>query len=218
MLTFPLPLADFWSRLPISEPRFELNEAMVHSRMGNGAVLTADLGTRLWTGSVTLGRISYAEGDEVEALLGALRQAGRSFLANDPRRVFPKLDPQGVVLGAAQPTVHSIDVSGRSLVLAGLPAGYWLSQGDYLSIAVAGGGIAGLHRVVLGGLASATGITGDIEVAPQLSPLALTGAAVTLIRPACRMVLTPGSVDMGSNRRGITEGIRFDFTETRRTA
>lgn len=215
-LTFPLPLATFWSRLPVDSIELDLGEALQLDETGGGEQLTADLGVRLWRGSVTMGRLFYAEAAEVEVLLDTLRQAGRFFLANDVRRPAPLLDPSGAILGVATVTVSAIP-SARELTLAGLPVGYVLSPGDYLSFTYDGTKARrGFHRVVTGGTASGGGVLGPIEVVPPLRPGLATGTAVTLSNPAFKAVLEPGSAARGTSRRKITEGASFGFVQTLR--
>jgi hypothetical protein len=216
MLSFPLATAVFWDRLPISQLDLDLGEAMELSRTASGDVLTADLGDRLWQGSVTLGRMTYAEFGEVEAVLEALRQAGRSFLAYDRRRPGPKLDSSGAVLGAASPVIASLGVTARTLTLGGLPSGYGLSSGDYLGFAYSGGGAPGLHRIVSPAQADAGGVTGEVEIIPALRPGPQVGNGVNLMRPLMQAKLIPGSVNKGTSRRGITEAVSFSFTQTMR--
>lgn len=215
-LSFPLSLATFWARLPVDSIELDLGEAMQLDETGGGEQLSADLGVRLWRGTVTMGRLRYTEAAEVEVLLDTLRQAGRFFLANDIRRPKPLLDPTGSILGAASVTVSAIP-STRELSLAGLPAGYVVSVGDYLSFTYDGAKARrGFHRVVTGGTASGGGALGPIEVVPPLRPGLTTGTAVVLSNPVFKASLEAGSAARGASRRQITEGSTFGFVQTLR--
>lgn len=215
-LSFPLSLATFWTRLPIDSFELDLGEALQLDETGGGEQLTADLGVRLWRGTVTMGRLRYAEAAEVEVLLDTLRQAGRFFLGNDARRPRPLADPTGAILGAAAVTVSAIP-STRELTLAGLPAGYVLSPGDYLSFTYDGTNARrGFHRVVTGGAASGGGVLGPVEIVPPLRPGLTTGTAVTLSSPVFKACLLAGTAARGASRRQITEGSTFGFIQTLR--
>ncbi len=216
-LTFPLTREAFFDLLGVQRITFDCPEQVQIARTGGGEVLAADLGPRLWSGEVALGRLSRAEAAPVLALLSVLRGAGASFLAYDVTRSTPLADPDGGLLGAATPAIYELLAGAREIKLAGLPEGYVISSGDYLGFAYGTGPVRqALHRVVTGGVADAGGITGTIEVTPPLRPGASTGAAVDLIKPAIKAVLEPGSIDAGAVSRFLTEGITFRFIQTLR--
>lgn len=216
-LTYPLSAATFMDLLPISEMTFELSEQLQVSRTAGGAQISADLGDRLWTGTVSLGRMTRAEAMTIEVLIDQLRQAGRSFLAYDPRRPAPFADPAGATLGAATPQIAALDTDARLLGLKGLPAAYQLSPGDMLAFSY-GSPTArqALHRVVSPVIADGSGITPLFEVMPAIRTGAAVDAAVALVKPACRAVLQAGATTIGRTRRTITEGTAFTFVQTLR--
>ena len=216
-LTFPLTRSAFFDLLPIQQMSFDCPEQLQQSRTGDGSVLTADLGARLWRGDVQLGPMTRSEAAQVRALLDVLRGAGRSFMASDLAAPRPLADPDLSFLGTAAPVLHTIGADSRTLRVAGLPAGYVLSAGDLLSFSY---GVSptrhALHRVVSEAIADGTGLTPLFEVTPHIRPGAAAGAAVTLDRPSCKAVLVPGSVDVGATRRTLIEGVRFSFMQTLR--
>lgn len=213
-LTFPLSRADFFDLLPIERISFDCPEQLQQSRTGDGTVLTADMGARLWQGQVMLGRMTRAETAQVRALLEVLRGAGRSFLAYDAAFPAPLADPVLAFLGSATPALHTVGGDNRSMRLSGLPGGYVLTPGDLLSFGYASR--CALHRVVTPATADASGLTPLFDVTPSVRPGFSTGATVSLDRPWCKAVLVPGSVDPGETRRTITEGARFSFIQTLR--
>ena len=216
-LTFPLSITQFFNKLPISTPAFSLGEAMQSSQTGGGEVLNAALGTRLWRGQVTFGPMTYAEMAEVEGLVEALRQPGRSFMAYDVRYPWPAGDFGGVIVAGQSVKINALPAGARTLTLSGLTAGYAIAPGTYLAFAYGSAPIRyALHRVIAGGVANGAGITPALEVVPAIRPGAVTGSAVTLVRPACKAVILPGSTEPGQSRRGIVEGFTFSFIQSLR--
>ncbi|PKP71847.1 MAG: hypothetical protein CVT82_00305 [Alphaproteobacteria bacterium HGW-Alphaproteobacteria-4] len=216
-LAFPLARESFFDLLPVQRITFDCPEQVQTARTGGGEILAADLGPRLWSGEVTLGRLTRAEAASVLPLLSVLRSAGASFLAYDVTRAAPLADPTGSILGAATPEILELVAGSRELRLGGLPAGYIVSSGDYLGFAYGSGPVRqALHRVVTGAVAAGDGSTGTIEVTPPLRPGASLGAAVTLVKPAIKAVIEPGSTDPGAVTRWLTEGIAFRFIQTLR--
>lgn len=216
-LTFPLPLADFWDLLPIATLSMDCAPQLELSGTGAGQQLTRERAPALWRGSVTLGRTIPEEAAEVSALIDLVRQPGASFLACDLTRPCPALDPDGSVLGASALTVHSISADWRELRLTGLPPHYQIRRGDMVGVTWGASPLRyGLHRIVVASSADAAGLTGWIEVAPAL-PWALTaGAAASLSRPPVKAMIVPNSTKVSTLRRGILEGVSFDFLETKR--
>lgn len=213
-LSFPLSRLEFFSLLPISEFTMDLSETVEVSQSAGGELFAANLGARLWRGTVTLGRLTYAEAGEVEALIDVLREAGNTFMAYDVRRPYPILHPGGA--GGAV-TIKAIAANNRELSLQGMPAGFVMTRGDYIQFNY--GSVprrTALHRVVVGAVADGAGVASDIEVTPNIRPGASVGIGVDLTRAACKAQIVPGSVNKGSARRGISEGISFAFQQTLR--
>ena len=215
-LTYPLALADFADILPIASLSFHLPEQVVMSRTGQGEVLTADIGDRLWQGRITLGRLTRAEAGRPEVLIELIRQAGRSFLIYDRHRTNPRLDPTGAILGASPVTILALGTDPRELSLAGLPAGYTLSAGDHLAFTY-GSGLRALHRIVTTTVvASGAGETPLFEVIPAIRPGAAPATAVDLRKAACKAVAVPGSIEEAIRTSTLSEGMAFDWVQTLR--
>ncbi|AWX93295.1 hypothetical protein DPM13_09830 [Paracoccus mutanolyticus] len=180
---FPLTVAQFADILPIRELAFDIPEALELSETGGGEVLRADLGTRLWRGTVALGDMTSAETDEVMAMLDVLRRANGAFMFYDVRRPGPRLDPNGAILGAVSPTLMAINANLRDIRLQALPASYGLRRGDYLAFTYGSNPTRyALHRIAQPATANASGQTGWIEVSPSIRPGAVAGTAVSLIK------------------------------------
>jgi hypothetical protein len=229
--TFPLALSDFWSGLPVASFSWDLGESLVSSKTAAGEILVADKGTRLWSGSAILRPQTNEDASATLALLNVLRQSNRTFLATPRHHAAPTYDPDGVILGASSVTINSLSSDLRSLSLAGLPAAYILSAGDFLGFQYLSSPTRyALHQIVSGPvIADGTGTTAEFEVTPTIRTGAATGAAVTLVNPVFMARLIPGSAQMGvvsarvtgsyESRSGISRGAMFsslDFTQTLR--
>lgn len=217
-LTFPLARATFIDTLLVDRATCDLPELVEQSRTEGGEQLTADMGERLWTGRIDLGKMVQTEVGRPETLIQVLKQ-GRTFEVFDRRRPNPLLDPAGAILGAANVTILALGADPRELSLAGLPAGYTLSAGDYLSFAYTSLSVSrqALHRVVDATVvADGLGQTPLFEVVPAIRPGAAVAAAVTLKKPFCRAVMVAGSAAPSGGRSTLYEGLGFDWVQTLR--
>lgn len=205
----------FFAGLPIARVEWSLSRAVSVTRLRDGTVIPTERGAPLWRASVTLGRGTAAEFAMIEAQLAWLTGAGRRLLAYDPRHHGPLADPGGTILGAASPTIHTLDSDTRRLRVQGLPGGYVLSAGDYIGWTYLEDPVRyAMHRLVDGAVASQAGLTPLFEVVPPIRSGTVAGAAVALIRPQVRAVIVDASY--GSGRSVITEGTSFDIIQTLR--
>lgn len=217
-LSFPLSVDDFFSWLPLSNLSFHLPGSFEAAETGGGEIFTAALGTRLWTGTATLGKMSYEEIAKAEVYLSALQRPGATFMAYDRRRPAPGADPAGGLISGVTPQINSLAANNCELSLTNLPASYELQVGDYLSFQYGSNPTrTALHRVVTDtAVADGLGVTGLFEVEPHIRPGATIGTGVSLAPAACKAQIVPDSFDPGSNRRRINEGMKFQFRQTLR--
>ena len=68
-LSYPLPTSEFIAALPIASVEFDCPEALEMSRTDGGEIITGSLGTRLWQGEVTLGRLTRDEARDAQTLI-----------------------------------------------------------------------------------------------------------------------------------------------------
>lgn len=217
VLTYPLSNDDFWSRLPVSRSTFHAPEAIEMSETDGGDLLTASLGTVLWQGEVTIGKITRDEDADALTLLDHVRQAGRPFCVYDLRRPYPQSDKTGSILDGNTPTLN-VSLDRRTLGLSRLPVGYTIQRGDYLSFGYGSGPVRrALHKVVeVSATANALGNTDEFEVVPNVRTGASSGASVELVRPYCTAIIVPGSVNPGTATNALTEGATFQWRQTLR--
>lgn len=212
--SFPLTAAQFLSGLRVQSARFWLPESLTMESTEGGEIFTADRGPRLWQAEFTLHQGLHSSVDEMEARLALLAQAGRSFMAYDPRRTGPKADPEGAGLAGFTPKISS--TTAREVTISGLPAGYQISRGDYLGWTYGNNPVRyALHRAVTAPTATAGGVA-TIEVVPNIRTGAAAGADVSLVRPVCKMILVPGSYAPGVAARIFTAGATFRAQQTLR--
>jgi hypothetical protein len=217
ILSFPLGLDQFYDLLPIGSMRWDLPEALDVSETAGGEILTADLGTTLWSGEIDLGFMRHAEAADVVPLINLLRRGGTSFLVADSTRPWPRLDPRGLILGNAQPTIRFISQDRRELGLDGTPPGYQLSRGDLISFTYGSNPTRyALHELVESRTGFQSGIMPTFEVNPPIRAGASIGTPVQLINARCKARLVPGSVDLGRSRHTITSEAKFAWTQTLR--
>lgn len=214
-LQFPLSLDDFFRGIPVRQATPDLSEGTVMSRTRGGAVLVDDIAERLWQMDVQVSAMSVRAAQALRAKLHILREASASFLVYAKDHPFPAADQGGALISGFAPTLSGIAGNNREVSLAGVPNGYTLTAGDYLSFSYGAAPIYAYHQVVVGGTA-AGGTIGALAVTPHVLPGTPTGLAVELVRPAFKAKLVPGSVKPGSSRPRVVDGISFQLIQTLR--
>lgn len=218
-VSFPMNIAAFLDMLPVKSVVFELPEAVEMSRTGGGELLRSNIGNRLWQGEVMLGNLLPYEARDAQALIDLMRGAGSSFLAYHTRFPFPRQDPTGAIVAGASPQILALDAGdARLMSLKGLPVGYALTRGDYLSFTYGLNPVRyGLHRVQeVSVLANGAGETPLFEVMPPLRPGVELDGAVELRRAHCKAVIVPDSTQTGRQTRFMRDGMSFKFQQTLR--
>jgi hypothetical protein len=201
---------DFYEDTKIATAQFSLRIPRNFARLENGGVIPSARGFAYWAGSATMPPQPHAKAAPAEVDLMDLAQPGASFLVYDKRYNGPLADPGGVILGAATPTLSSIASSNDAIVIAGLPAGYVLSKGDYIGW-LHGDGRRSLHRAKEGATANGSGITPEFEVRPLIDLGTATGLPITLVKPTIRAIIT--QEQYGAGRAVVTPGASFDWQE-----
>jgi len=215
MLSFPLTNEQFANKLKFVAQVFDLSENRQVSEQGNGEILISDLGPRLWHGSITVRTDEHDEQVQVHALAQSLRQGVGTFHIGDRMRRFPSADPDGSLLGGAAVTLSAPTPGSSTMTLSGLPDGYKLTPGDYLSFDY-GEGRRALHQVVIGGQVGPES-TISLSVVPAIRPGSQDGAAVNLVDATCKAIMVPGSFKAGTiGLGGITKGFSFNFRQSLR--
>ena len=205
-------MTEFFDGLRLQAWGMSLAVPVGTSRLANGQTIPFGLGEPYWRGRVQLSPHYHAQHAATEVDLMRLERPGQTFLVYDARFNGPQADPGGVILGAANPVIHTLNANNQSLRVSGLPAGYVLTKGDWIGWQSANPLRYWLHRVATTVTASGAGLTPLFDVEPHIRPGALTGMAVDLIQPVCRARIV--SAGYGNARPRITDGASFDWEET----
>ncbi len=134
------------------------------STQASGVVRGKDLGPALWMGDFTTIALHNSRASEFEAMLDSLDGVIHSFEASDLRKRYPTAYPTGAFIDSG--VLNSVNVNNKALSLRGVPAGYVVSPGDYLSFDYSGS--RALHRTVEGATANGSGLTTEFEVRPHI--------------------------------------------------
>lgn len=205
-ITYPLP-TSFFDEFPGWTTEFELLWRQEQSRTAGGRTIVKDMGSPLWKMTAQSRTMKPNELDFWRARLTSLENGLKTFRAFPKSRCFPVAYPNGswptgeAFNGVAQ--MSSIGADRKSITLAGLPAGYKVSVGDYIQI-----GDKDLHMVMEASTATGSGVAPFFEIRPHLWPGVTAPATATLVKPSCTMAIVPGSVsttaDMATGRGTVT--------------
>lgn len=204
---------SFYSDLKIASQEFRLNVPKQISRSRGGIAIPSLIGFPYWLGSAQVPPAYHVDAGATEVALMRLDRPGQAFEVFDKRYNGPQADPGGALLGSASPVLAGVASGNGAIQISGLPGGYVLTVGDYVGWQNADGTLA-LHRAAQGATASSGGVTPAFEVEPLVRPGTATGAALTLVRPTCRAIVT--DTDYGRGRPVITEGATFQWQEANR--
>lgn len=204
----------FWEGLRVRRSRFVLPPSQQITRSAGGDVARAKLGARLWTATVTLAPMLPEDADGARAMIRYLQQVGTACLIRPRPRLGPIADPRGSILDGAAVQIHTL-IGMRELRLSGLPTGYTLTAGDYLSFTYLSSPTRyAFHQIVVGGIADGFGVTDALEVVPPIRPGAVVGRAVRLVRPWMKAIIT--DADTGDDDLVVSEGITLTMQQTLR--
>lgn len=163
------------------------------SRTAGGAAIVADLGPVLWRASCRSFPLKRDGADALMADFETLGGALRTFWAVPVLRPVPASIAGDTATDLQGITVASIADDRSGLSLAGLPADFVLTAGDWLSIATAAGGRE-VVRLAEGGAADAAGLSPVLACYPTLRPGVVVGQVVRARNPRIEMRLEPESL------------------------
>ena len=211
-ITFPLSLAVFANSLRVESATFTCQTQRQVASLAGGEIISSEVAAALWEGEIALTAMSREDGSQLAALLTELEVPGRAFRIYDPARRYPALDPGGASIAGSSPVISAHTAS--TLTLGGMPNGYVISPGDYVSFTY-GTDRRALHRFVEGATVSG-GSTGALQVQPHVRGTVSGGTSCTLSSPWCFAVTVPGSVDFGSYSGTLVYGMSFKFRQVLR--
>lgn len=213
--SFPLTSAVLSDILPVESVVWDSNRSDEFSGSGDARTWQTNLADPLWTAEVGLVPRYHADIKEIAAVIRKLQGAKHCLELVDPISPYPKMDPDGSILGASAVTISAIAVNRQSVTLAGLPVGYVLTRGDkahadYSSSPSRRYFFEISETVTANGSGNAT-----FEVYPTVPLLLNTSTAVTLKKPSCRGFIMPGTFKPGTATDMFTRGAGFTFMERR---
>jgi hypothetical protein len=193
-LSFPLSFAAFMALIGLEDGMFSLSRNDQVSGLPN-APLNAELASPLWRFDGTTGPIPNDDAESIAALFEMLEAPGRDFYIANPRKIGPRMDKSGAVLGSASPTIHTLASSNRELRITGLPSGYVLSRGDMIAFDYGPSGQKrrAIHRLAGDATASSGGLTPLVELSTFIRAGAAVGDPVYLAPATMRAKLIPGT-------------------------
>ena len=186
-LSFPYPLAFFCDLLRVNRVRLRLQRNDEQSGSGDGRFWSAELARPLWTAEASLATRPETEARELEAKIDGLDGMHGTFLFSDPAYKGPA---SGVTSGLGAVTILGISADRGGISLSGLPAGYVVTAGDFLSIVH--GTYVYFGRFAEGGTAGVGGNLAVRAIRPFLPLTVQTGAAVELVLPYFKAIIPPG--------------------------
>lgn len=203
-----ISLANFFEKFRVQTYSFGLSESLVSSRDGAGQLLVADLGPRLWGGTVTIPPMSLASYRSVNVALQQIQRAENSFLIYDKAGQAPIKSKTTDNLANAK-----INVAGNaySATLITLPANFKITAGDYFSLIH--NGVHRLFQVVADVNANASG-TATVQLLNPLPNGIVNGTAITLRKATVTARYLPNSMSLGSVTPSHFEGASFQWVQT----
>ncbi|MCV9997322.1 hypothetical protein OE766_03600 [Pararhizobium sp. YC-54] len=209
-ITYPYSLATFADKLRISSVIWSIQRGDEMSGSGDGRFWQAELTPPLWMAEVTLTELGNDAAKQIAALIRKLHGAQEAFFLYDPVSQFPQADKKGLFLGSSVVTVGAVGGSRRTLSLLGLPGGYVLTLGDKIQIPYGSDptryAFLEISETVA---ANGSGVTGQFEVFPHVPTGVGPDQSVILKRPACKVIVQPGSHNPGTAQNIMTEGATF---------
>lgn len=190
----PLTRASFFDDLPVSDISFTPAWSQERSKRGGGRTIYADLAPMLWTARVSTPPMSHAEALRFLALINSRGGAMRTVLLYDKRMSYPSTDPTGATFGAATPVLGTI-TDRITVAFTGFPNNYVIPGGTWFQI-IWDTSRYYLGQFVEGATANGSGVVAATEVSPPLPSGITAGAAVTVVKPAGKFRIVPGSASV----------------------
>jgi hypothetical protein len=210
-ITYPYTLPFFADLLKIDSVIWDIQRNDESSGTGDGRIWTAELAPPLWLATVNLSQIDADSAKQIAAKIRKLQGSRQQFFLYDPLSMYPQSDKDGSMLTGRTVLLNSIATDRGTIGFSGLPSGYVLTVGDKFSYAYSSGPTRyGFHEISETVVASGAGTTPSFGVFPNLPAGVATGAVITLIKPACKCILYPGSHNPGTTGKDhTTSGASF---------
>lgn len=194
-LTYPYPLSFLADCLTGDRISLELRRNDEMSGSGDGRFWTYSLAKPLWHVDIALYSKSAAHAREINAKIYAL-DGSTPFYWMDPFYTGPASGNPG-----AGQTVAAISADRDAISIAGLPAGFEVTAGDYFSVTHTSGREY-FGTFAEGAVANGSGATTSLTVRPVVPFGVAVGATIKLTNPRIKVMVKPGGFQPFTNFRG----------------
>lgn len=178
-----------WSRAKLI-----LQRRQEFSRTRGGRLIGADLGPALWRAEFQSFPLRRDPADQLHSDFLSLRGVVHPFYLHPAERPRPAASTGQALAGV---TLQEITAERDGVRLQGLPAGFVMTPGDFLSVTTSAGGREFLRIVGVNsaGVADGAGLSPRLWVEPAVRVSAVVGNAVTLANPLLEAALEPETLD-----------------------
>ena len=206
------PSSDVMTALEVESARFRLARKRESSRNGVGR-FTKDLAPTVWVARVQSVPLYHDRAEQIMALIESMEDSLASFYVWNPAIAFPQADPDGSILGASTPTIHTVNGDNKRIRIENLPPAYVLTRGDKIEAEYLSPVQRAIYAVVDEQVvADGSGVTPLFEVSPHIRLGLTAGDAVNLIRPKVAMKIIEGTLDCMTDG-AVTSRIVFETEE-----
>lgn len=204
-IAFPVSLANFFDMLEIVEASFHLGDNHNIASTQGGELITSAYGVRLWSGTVRTRTLPHASAELIAARMRMIANARATFYVEPIHHTLA---------GATGAQINNV-TNGYEVKFQGLAANKIIPAGTFFSYAYDGTRRA-FHQTIENGGADGTGLTGFIQVEPEIRPGWAAGAAVAFDAPIAKAVYVPKSLRSPVVRATLSDGPSFDWMQTLR--
>lgn len=212
-ITYPLSRSSFIDLLPIQSIVPGNMRKELFSGLGNGNIIAAEYAPYSRLLQFNLRPVIYDDEPEIKGLIESLEGSIGTFYTYFPPKLYPKYDPTGSILGSNTVTIDDIGGDNKSLLLTGLPVGYQLNIGDFLSFDFGTPAKRAFHRILETATADGSGTTGQFEITPNVYSGTIADIEVTLKIPEMKCRMMPNSYNEGQIQGQHVEGISFQAVQ-----
>src|SRR3990167_11166588 len=104
-----MPSTDLMSALVISSVTFMPQWRQEFSRQAGGTPRVADIGPEIWTAKIGVDVMENDDAESTAALINQMRGSLGTFYVWNPRRQYPRMDPDGSIIGSSTVTIYALD-------------------------------------------------------------------------------------------------------------
>ncbi len=200
---------DLMTALPVSEVTFMPQWRQEFSRQAGGTPRVSDIGPEVWMAKIAAGIMGNDDAESTAALINQMRGSLGTFYVWNPRRQYPRMDADGSIIGSSVVTIYALDADTRYLRLEGLPVGYVIKRGDFLSWDQGSSPVhRRLHQFMADATADGAGRIALTEVAPHIA----AGASATVASVITITIASPAVVSWTAH--GLVAGREVKFSTT----